>query len=230
MGEFATYLWALLSRVFKLKEPDSDTKTWVSILGDFFDNLKQCIFTVRRSWLIKTSSGSSLELHGQARGIAPFPGENEKYYKRRVLMAFDTYSQGGTIPGLLQALSDLGYPNAQNYEWIKTRIFHNASRRYGDVSDHSGYNNRWSEFRVTVDIEADRQFTPADLAVLIQTIYKCKPAHTMPEALVINRSFIRFKHNGQFQYRSHHLRSPNSIELDPYYAVAQGQINLIIQE
>jgi hypothetical protein len=190
MSKFGDYLWQLLPRFFK-HLTDSEPRKWVNVFGASLDETKQSIFLLRRAWLVATASGTSLDLLGKARGIIRYPDEDDERFRVRIMAAFDIYSAGGTIPGMTQALDVLGYPDATIYELFRDGVvtpLHNNAGQYNGTLQHKG-GIRWAEFNVLTGIEDTRSFTKTDLQILWDTIYKMKPAHTMPRALVLSMDF-----------------------------------------
>jgi hypothetical protein len=190
MSQFGDYLWNLLPRFFKLLQ-NSEPWKWVSVFGGHLDDTKGSIFALRRAWLVATASGASLDLLGKARGIIRYPGEDDELYRVRIMAAFDIYSAGGTIPGITQALALLGYPDAIVHELFrdgKVIPLHNAAGQYNGLARHQG-GIRWAEFKIITGIDDTRPFTKTDLQILMDAIYKMKPAHTMPRALVLATDF-----------------------------------------
>lgn len=191
--KFGEYLWRLLSSPFKRSE-DGDVRRWVDVQGETLDNLKLSIFKMRRSWLIATAQGEALDAIGRSRKLPRYPGEDDKAYRRRLSAAWEIYSRGGTIPGMVEALRLIGYPDAQVHELYKdgpVSPFHDGTYRYNHEVRHSG-GVRWAEFRVRARMEEDKALTRTDMAVLMDTIYRVKPARSMPTAVGFDLMFQDF--------------------------------------
>jgi hypothetical protein len=217
-------------------------------LGVSFDDVKAVLFKARRSWLINTSSGEALDLHGEGRGIIRYPGETDELYARRVIAAYEIYAQGGTLPGMKRVLELIGYPDAVIHELYK--------------DDPA----RWAEFNVKFGLEPTRPLTTLDFEILRATIRKIKPAHTMPAKIMPSIEFkdvvnireqilvipktamtdsfpwsgitrngtlryapLRFRHNGQYTYASGHEHSHRGASTDAVHTSSRDFLGLKIK-
>lgn len=100
-------------------------------------------------------------------------------YRQRLISAFDLYQQGGTVPGMILAMELLGYPNAKVAEPRTPRLYdgaysHTGTIRYGDIV--------WAVFTVEIETPA---LSPERLDLILRTIDRWKPAHTMLAYLVL---------------------------------------------
>lgn len=206
MSEFSNYLWELLSKPFK-KKKDTDVQKWVQVCGEILDEVKQCIFNVRKQWSVFTATGEALDAIGYGRRISRYPGEDDEQYRRRILLAFNLYSQGGTLPGMLSALSLIGYPNAsiiEAYNDLAVRYdgtyryngnakhdggiilwwtWHNGVHKYdGSIRHQKCLSVNWAIFRVI--IQTDKLLSNSEVTVLLDTVFRMKPAHTMPHKII----------------------------------------------
>lgn len=191
--KFGEYLWSLLSSPFKRAE-DGELRKWVETLGEQLDEAKASIFAMRRSWLIGTAQGRALDLIGQSRKLPRYPGEDDEAYRRRLSAAWEIYRRGGTIPGMQEALRLIGFPDAEIYELYKdgpVAPFHDGAYRYDRQVRHKG-GVRWAEFRVRTRLDDDKSLTRTDMAVLMDTIYRVKPARSMPVAVGFDLMFQDF--------------------------------------
>jgi hypothetical protein len=110
---FVTYLRSLVTRPLrKAREDATDLGRLVRILGELGDEARDAIYSVRRAWVVKTSPGGGLELHGDARKLWRLPDEAVEAYRTRLMAAFDTWQQGGTDDGVASALALVGLPDA----------------------------------------------------------------------------------------------------------------------
>lgn len=190
---FGEYFWKLLTRPFKMDD-DGSLRTWVDAVGTQLDKVKLSVFKMRRSWVIQTATGEALDLIGRSRKLPRYPGESDEAYRRRLSAAWEIYRRGGTIPGMKEALRLIGYPDAEIHELYKdgpVSPFHNGAYTYNGTVRHSG-GVRWAEFRVRTRIEDGRDLTRTDMAVLLDTIYRVKPARSMPTALALDIMFEDF--------------------------------------
>lgn len=229
---FGVYLWSLLSRPFKLKVNDhndeKDTERYVETLGEMADSLKQVIFLIRRSRVPAVAPDNMLDFVSENRKISRYPGERNQYFRRRIQAAVQIYAEGGTNPGMKNALARIGYPNTEIYEVITERARHDRLKKYNGTARHGGSKNCWSEFDVILKWEPSRQFTVADLLILIDVIYKTKSGHAMPRSLIVETNLFRHRHNGQHRY-NREIKHDTQVILQPFYDAAAGKINLIIR-
>lgn len=191
--KFGEYLWKLLSSPFKQSE-DGELRKWVDVLGETLDEAKLSIFAMRRSWVIATASGQALDLIGRSRKLPRYPGEDDEAYRRRLSAAWEIYRRGGTIPGMQEALRLIGFPDAEIYELYKdgpVSPFHDGTYRYDREVRHKG-GVRWAEFRVRARLDDEKALTRTDMAVLMDTIYRVKPARSMPVAIGFDLMFQDF--------------------------------------
>lgn len=164
---FKEYLWKLLTRPFKLKN-DTESKCYVDVLGDVQEEAKRAMFKLRRSWVVGTATGKALDLLGEARGIRRYTGEADASLQRRVDSAYEIYMLGGTVPGMLQGLTSLGFPDSQILE------------------GQEGLS--WAEFVVVLGLDGDGRLDSAEAYCRIwETLCLTKAAHTMPARLQIQR-------------------------------------------
>jgi hypothetical protein len=231
MTGFSLYLWRLLSRPFKLGEPGkvTDARRWVLAAGAILDGLKLAIFAVRRARIVATADEKAIDLLGRDRGIIRYPGEIDKYYRRRVQSAYITYQRGGTNPGVIAALAAIGYPGAVIHEIIFERAFYDGWARHDGKRRYAGALTRWAEFDATVFLEPGRQFAPVDFLILLDVIMKAKAAHAKPRYLTLQYSAFEFKYNGQHRYGGTFLYRPDQVTLEPYYDLASGRVTLKVQ-
>lgn len=186
---FAEYLWELLSSPFK-RRPDGEMRRWVDSLGHEMDQAKAAVFRMRRLWLVLSAEGQALDLIGKSRSLPRYPGESDDAYRRRLSAAWIIFSQGGTLPGMREALRLIGYPDAVIHELYKDgpqAPFHNGAAMHDGGLQHQG-GVRWAEFTVRTRLE-DRDVTRADMAVLMDTIFRLKPARSLPTAVAFELPF-----------------------------------------
>ena len=74
-------------------------------------------------WLPSEASSAALDLLGQSRGLTRYAFEGDDTWRRRVIGASAFWRQAGTLPGLVLALSQLGY-DAQVLEYYRTDVAH----------------------------------------------------------------------------------------------------------
>ena len=231
MTGFGAYFWRLLSRPFKLKKTGeiSDTERWTQAAGNALDGLKSAIFKARRARIVATADDKAIDLLGNDRGIVRYPGEIDKYYRRRVQSAYITYQMGGTNTGVVAALAAIGYPGAVIYEIIFERAFYDGRAKYNGKKRHGGTLTKWAEFDVTVFLEPGRQFAPVDFLILLDAIMKAKAGHAKPRFLTLQYSAFEFRYNGLYRYGGSFQHKPDQVNLTPYYDLAAGRVTLKVQ-
>jgi hypothetical protein len=225
---FGLYLWRLLSRPFKLRQ-GTDTERWAQTAGAILDDLKLAIFAARRARIVATADNRAIDLLGRDRGIVRYPGEIDKYYRRRVQSAYISYQMGGTNAGAIAALAAIGYPGALIHEIIFERAFYDARARYDGTKRHGGTLTKWAEFDATVFLEPGRQFAPVDFHILLDVIMAAKAAHAKPRYLTLQYSAFEFRYNGQYRYGGAIQHKPDQVNLTPYYDLANGRVTLKVQ-
>lgn len=113
MRSFVTYLRSLATRPLrKARDEAADLGRLVRLLGELGDEARDVLYAVRRAWYVQTSPAPGLALLGDARKLWRLPGEETEDYRARLMAAFDTWQQGGTDPGVAQALDLVGLPDA----------------------------------------------------------------------------------------------------------------------
>jgi hypothetical protein len=231
MTGFGLYFWRLLSRPFKLKKPGetSGTERWAEAAGNALDNLKQAMFKTRRARIVATADDKAIDLLGYDRGVVRYPGEQDRYYRRRVQSAYIAYQRGGTNAGVIAALSAIGYPGAVIYEIIFERAYYDGRAKHNGRKRYSGEQTKWAEFDITVFLEPGRQFAPVDFLILLDAIMKAKAAHAKPRFLTLQYSAFEFKYNGLYRYNGSFQHKPDQVNLTPYYNLAAGKVTLKVQ-
>ena len=137
--KFGEYLWKLLPGVFKRKD-DGDVRRWVDVQGEVLDDLKLSVFAMRRSWVIATAQGAALDAIGKSRKLPRYPGEDDEAYRRRLSAAWEIYSRGGTIPGMVERCGSLA-TRCGDSRAVQRRpglAVHNGIYRYDHEVRHSG--------------------------------------------------------------------------------------------
>lgn len=157
MTAFKEYMWELLTRPFRKKD-SLIVKTYTLMAGAMLDDVKACIFRLRRQWLVPTAGEKALQLLGDERGIYRYDDEPLGIFRNRVQGAYEIYAFGGTRPGMIRALEMLGY-NPEIQERTKT----------------------WAHFAVMLPLELDKGFSPEEYRRLRDMVWLMKSAHTMPE-------------------------------------------------
>lgn len=147
-------------------------------LSEGTDGARDGILALRRLWVLGTSTGAGLDLHGAARTAPRWDDESDEAYRRRLLGLFETRLRQSTKQGLLALMAALGQPEAavlELYTLHDTQTYDgtwsfDGSRRYESP-------NRWAEFAVVLPWD-DGAF-PAELYRRWRIeVDRVKPAHT----------------------------------------------------
>lgn len=161
MTAFKDYMWELLTRPFR-KDKSVVVKSYTVITGAMLDDVKACIFRLRRQWLVQTAESEALRMLGDERGIYRYDEEPLEIFRNRVQGAYEMYALGGTLPGMTKALQALGYEHPEITERTPS----------------------WSRFRITLPVELGNGFTPDEWQRLRRMVWLMKPAHTMPDYVI----------------------------------------------
>ncbi len=195
--EFFQYMYNLLTRPFRKKI--GNFITWLQKMGKFLDELKESVYKVRRVWLIKTSYGQALELHGSARKVEKYPGEPDDYYKMRIIGALEAQFFGGSKSGLEALLASMGYPDSRIiplYEEIKKYIDSDGilldgswqldGARKLDIPNgiKIEYLGKWAEFIIELNI-GKKRFLIEDYWLLINMIDRARNAHELVTEIIL---------------------------------------------
>lgn len=154
---FANYMWNLLTRPFK-NDNSEEISGYTIVIGAMLDEAKMAIFNMRKQWFIKSASSAALRLLGEERGIYRGDGESLANYRFRVMAAFEMYAAGGTIPGILAAITRIGY---------KTPIITERTKS-------------WAHFTIAIDLYVGLLLDTIVFKRLNNTVLLMKPAHTLP--------------------------------------------------
>lgn len=157
MTAFREYVWELLTRPFR-KENSVMIASYALFTGAMLDDVKACIFRLRRQWLVATASERSLRLLGAERGIYRYDDEPLEIFRNRVQGAYEIYAYGGTLPGMIRALQMLGYEP--------------------DIRERT---TTWAHFTILIPLEITDGFTPEEYRRLRAMVWLMKSAHTLPE-------------------------------------------------
>lgn len=153
---FGEILWEALTRPFKLQK-NSEVWKWVKTQGLLMDDIREEMFQIRRSWYARYASGWALDLRGAERGIIRWYGEDDDSYRRRVDAAYLFWAAGGTRPGMLAALKQIGYDVE-----IEERV------------------PSWAKFKLEFDFFIGQPMGRMEWDILNFTVFRMKPAHTLP--------------------------------------------------
>lgn len=150
----------------------------IAALSGGADDARAAILALRRLWVLGTSTGAGLDLHGAARTAPRWDDETDQAYQLRLMGLFETRLKQSTLPGMVALMAALGHPEAtvtELYTLHAVQTFdgtwsYDGSRRYESP-------NRWAEFAIGL---------PWDGLVFSAELYRrwraevnrIKPAHT----------------------------------------------------
>ena len=158
IAKLADYLWWLLPTFLKKKaRTESLVARFADIWGEQLDDARETLISIIPELLAATASGEYLDLLARQRQVFRGVGESDESLRARVLAAHTIKRKGGTIPGMTEGLSRLGY----NVEVLEP---------YKGTST-------WSRFLVHI---LTWDGVVADQRVFYDTITQLKPAHTLP--------------------------------------------------
>lgn len=158
MSYFAKELWNALTRPFKV-EADGECRKWVLVLGSLLDDARESVLNIRRQWTIEHARGWVLDMRGAERDLPRWYNESDDDYRRRVRAAFALYAAGGTLPGMQRALLQIGYDDVL-------------------ITERSG--PTWAHFLLSFGFPLDMVMSRRERDMLKSTVWRIKPAHTMP--------------------------------------------------
>ncbi len=127
MSVIGKYLWWLLPGFLKKKGAvdSAASTTWnlTTIQGETLDASKAEIIAMRAQHAVETAEGEHLDALGEERETQRFIGETDTAYRQRIYQAAARKQKVGTMPHMLQMLTDLGF-GAQVVEvWTITRRY-----------------------------------------------------------------------------------------------------------
>ncbi|OHD25544.1 MAG: hypothetical protein A2064_00665 [Spirochaetes bacterium GWB1_66_5] len=150
----------------------------LAALSEGADGARDLILALRRLWILGTSSGAGLDLHGEARTAPRWDDESDEDYQLRLMGLFQARLRQSTKQGMLALMAALGQPTAtvlELYTLHAVQTFDgtwsfDGTRRYESP-------NRWAEFAIVLPWGAET-FT-AELYRRWRTeVDRIKPAHT----------------------------------------------------
>lgn len=143
------YIWWLLPERFKKKGEDSRHFEMASLFGWFLgdeDNtsdVRDTIIGAATNTAIATAEGSYLDRRGIDRRLKRRSGETDDDYRARLLNAATDRQKGGTVPGIISALSLLGYTVSVDEAFAYTSTW---DRYYLVVTAWDGVNLNQADF------------------------------------------------------------------------------------
>jgi len=122
VGKLSDYLWYLLPKFLKRKPRDeSNVGAHVEAWGYVLDLVRTMLKDVILQLHPTTATGTFLKRLGRFRGTLPLPLEDDGDYRPRVLDAFEDRQAGGTLPGFVADLADIGFDVRIWEYWVLDR-------------------------------------------------------------------------------------------------------------
>ena len=141
IAKLADYLWWLLPAFLKKKDrPESLVARLCEVGGDVLDEARTTLTDIIPQLLAETATGEYLDMLARVRQILRGDGESDASLRSRVLAAYAIKRKGGTIPGMEDGLTAIGYdavvqePNDGTNKW--SRFVLNILAWDGLVTDH----------------------------------------------------------------------------------------------
>lgn len=164
MGRFDNFrdymFYLLFGPLKKGKKAINQFYIFFKVIGKIFDEMKADIFRVRRESMIETASPVMLPVHGADRDMPRLQGEDIEAYRQRLLMKGTIARAAGTRPGILYALSSIGYDQS----YIEPMYQEDPTR--------------WAEF--IVFLRGSAQSGINDLKIIDSEVMKVKEGSSLP--------------------------------------------------
>lgn len=172
--KFCDYMYYLLhSPLKKGLKRDNQLYILFKVLGKIFDNTKEDIFRVREQSMVISADGKFLELHGADRDMVKLVGENDDYYRRRLMMKKVVSEKAGSLDGILLTLQSIGYEGS----YIEPKYISNPEE--------------WAEFIIW--LKSKKVSLISDIEVIDREVMKVKPASGMPSYGVEDSSKVEME-------------------------------------
>lgn len=142
------------------------------------DGARDTILALRRLWVLATSSGAGLDLHGEARTAPRWDDESDEDYQLRLMGLFQTRLRQSTKQGMLALMAALGHPDAavlELYTLHSVQTFDGTWTFDGSRLYESP--NRWAEFAILLPWDTS-PFTGELFRRWRAEVNRIKPAHT----------------------------------------------------
>lgn len=156
--KFSDYMYYLLTTPFKrVKKIKNQWYILFEVLGKRFDHVRKSFLIAREQTMLATCDVSMLEIHAADRSIIRYPGEQHENFRRRIANYTEICRLGGTDPGILLAVRNLGFENVS---------INLAKRVRGDEF-------RWAEFYLIFPFDLEEAY-PIGVDVLKKEVRKTK--------------------------------------------------------
>lgn len=155
---FTEYIWYLLWS--PLKRVKKEANHWYKLfraIGSMFDEVKEAFVKARRNSNITACDDIMLPVHAADRQLSRYEGESPKNFRNRINGYIEVCRLGGTNPGIIRAVKNLGY---KDVEIISAR-------------ELTGETERWAEFYVITAVNIDETL-PIGTDVLKKTVRDTK--------------------------------------------------------
>ena len=155
--KFGDYMYSLLfAPLKKVKQAANQFYIFFSVIGAYFDRVKDIIFRVREESAILTCDDEMLQIHGQDRDMPRLIGEDMENYRMRLTMKGIIAEKAGTNEGIHYLGQSFGYDDVEIEPGVKPE--------------------HWAEATVTF---VGGRIVLDDEALLLQELNKIKPARTL---------------------------------------------------
>lgn len=143
------------------------------------DTAREAVFTLRRLWVLATSSGAALDEHGAARSAPRWDNEPDESYRPRLLGLFEARLRQSTLPGMEALMASLGQPAARVRELYldHTQLLFDGTWTFDGRNTYASP-NRWAEFAIYLPWGAV-EFAAATFERWEREVNRLKPAHTV---------------------------------------------------
>jgi hypothetical protein len=110
VAHLSDYLWWLLPGFLKKKDREASlVGALCAVWGGLLDDARTTLSETIPLMLVETATGDWLDRLARARRIFRGGGESDESLRTRVLAACTIKQKGGTLPGMIEGLTALGY-------------------------------------------------------------------------------------------------------------------------
>lgn len=158
MDNFKDYIYYLLWT--PLKKVEKEKNAWyklAKVYGSLFDRAKEALLTAREETMVATCSPFVLQVHADDRRLTKYAGETDENYRRRIASYPEVCRLGGTNPGIMLAVSSLGFKN--HYIALAKDLFNDPER--------------WAEFYLILPFSSDEAW-PVGISILRKVVRDTK--------------------------------------------------------
>lgn len=146
----------------------------IASLGDILDTAVDALNTTRRARFPRYAPEWALSEHARERRMPRLDGESVAAWRARLETAWDVFVSGGTLVGIIAALTQVTGQTPVIHEFIADPVdYYDGSLDYDGAANY-GDVDRWSEFEVIFGGTLDETTQRA----AHETIRRFKPGHT----------------------------------------------------